>query len=103
MLEAISGMTRRRSCLYRPGATKAQAWYSRKGMARKTAAASASLKGVRNGDATCVAIMLVPAGSCAMRGPATVVKIQSANGTRQMKIRSTATTILRSRVRSSTR
>ena len=45
-----------------------QNWCNRYGMATNTAVTSASLKGVRKGEATWVAIMLVPAGITAISG-----------------------------------
>ena len=64
------GKTRRCSFLYSPGATKAQRWYRAIGIEMNTATTSASLKGVRKGDATWVAIMLVPSGRWASNGVA---------------------------------
>ncbi len=61
------------SCLYNPGATKAQAWYSTKGMAMPMASTSASLKGTVKGATTLVAIRVAPAGSLWIRGSATKV------------------------------
>ncbi len=52
------------------GATNAQSWYITTGMATITATSSVSLNGVRNGDATSMAIMLLPSGICAIRGAA---------------------------------
>jgi hypothetical protein len=72
-------------------------------MAKNKATNSVVLKGVRNGDATCVAIIVAPSGSCAISGSATLVKITCANGTRQMKINRTATLAFKILDRNSTR
>ena len=66
----ISGSARRFSCRYRPGATKAQAWYSTTGSATMNAAIIVTLTGTMNGVMTPVAIMRVPSGSEASMGAA---------------------------------
>ncbi len=71
MLESSTGTANFFSCRYSPGEMKAHIWWSRKGMPRKTAVNTDSLNGVRNGDATSVAIMLPPPGRCAISGAAT--------------------------------
>jgi hypothetical protein len=43
------------------------------GIEMKIASISVSLKGIRNGEATSIAIMLVPSGMCASSGSATQV------------------------------
>ncbi len=56
-------MAMRFSDRYIPGAINDQAWNSRKGIATTTDSTSVSLNGVKNGEATSVAIMLEPTGS----------------------------------------
>jgi hypothetical protein len=53
---------------YRPGATKAQAWYSSHGTDTNSAAKNASFTGAKKGDTTPVAISCPPAGSFASSG-----------------------------------
>ena len=47
---------------YNPGATKLHIWWRMNGILIKKEVTKASLKGVRNGEATSVAIMLEPGG-----------------------------------------
>ena len=48
-------------------------WCSATGIVSATAAMKASLNGVRNGEATSVAIMVLPSGRRSMRGSASRV------------------------------
>ena len=68
--ETTSGITSRFSCVYRPGATKAQSWYSTTGSASRNAASNVIFNGTRNGEMTLVAISVVPCGRCATSGAA---------------------------------
>ncbi len=43
------------------------------------------LNGVKKGEATWVAIMVDPSGSCSIKGEAILVKIKSENGARAKK------------------
>ncbi|MNE89322.1 hypothetical protein D3C80_1867240 [compost metagenome] len=61
------------SCLYRPGAMKPQIWCRITGIAINRDTIMVSLKGVRNGDATSVAIIVAPAGKLARSGAETMV------------------------------
>jgi len=68
----ISGATSFFSCVYSPGATKAQAWYSTQGSEIISATIIDSLTGTMNGVMTPVAIIFEPSGSalsigCAMK------------------------------------
>jgi hypothetical protein len=56
--------------VYRPGATKAQTWYSTQGSAMPVATSTVTLIGIRNGETTPTAIMCAPAGSDAISGRA---------------------------------
>jgi len=73
------------------------------GIAQNKATNSVVLNGVKNGDATWVAIIVEPSGSWAINGSATIEKICWANGTRQMNMTSTDTPALTNRERSSIR
>lgn len=70
VLETTSGSTRRFSCAYRPGATKAQTCHSTKGRAIRKADISRIFKGTMKGEITEVAIMVAPWGRCATSGAA---------------------------------
>ena len=70
VLETSKGNTKRFSRLYNPGAIKLHAWCKITGIARKIDKTNVSLNGVRNGDATSVAIILVPSGICRNNGSA---------------------------------
>src|SRR5438105_10873725 len=105
VLEITSGSTSFFSCVYRPGATKAQSWYSTTGSATRNAAIKVIFSGTMNGDSTLVAIIVVPLGSVAASGCAS--KSYSAAGPGQ-NIRTaaqtpTATSARISRSRSSIR
>ncbi len=73
MLDTSSGSATRFSCLYRPGAMKPQTCARITGMARNSATTMVSLNGARNGEATSVAIMLVPSGRKRRNGSETSV------------------------------
>src|SRR5262249_13599067 len=62
-----------------------------------------SLIGVRNGDATSVAIIVPPCGRCLIKGSASQPYSLFANGISASRITSTAATAFRSRSRSSIR
>ena len=65
-----SGMTSFFSCVYRPGAMNAHAWYRTTGRAIRNAAISVIFIGTRNGEMTLVAISVPPAGRWATSGAA---------------------------------
>lgn len=67
-LEVRSGMATRFSDLYKPGAMKPQICAKMTGMAKKTARTIDSLKGVKKGDVTSVAIMEEPSGKRLLKG-----------------------------------
>ncbi|MNZ83666.1 hypothetical protein D3C78_1024010 [compost metagenome] len=62
MLEISSGTAMRFSCWYSPGAMKPQIWWRITGMLRNSETIRVSLNGVRNGEATPVAIIVAPSG-----------------------------------------
>ncbi len=62
MLDTSSGTAMRFSWVYRPGAMKPQACCSTTGMPRNSDTTRVSLNGVRNGEATPVAIIVAPSG-----------------------------------------
>jgi hypothetical protein len=62
VLRHTSGSTSFFSCEYRPGATKAQTWYSTTGKASRKAAMNMIFSGTRNGEITEVAISVAPLG-----------------------------------------
>ena len=70
VLDTTKGITRRFSWEYRPGATKAQVWYSTTGKASRNAASNVIFSGTRNGEITFVAISVVPFGRFATSGAA---------------------------------
>ncbi|OQC09355.1 MAG: hypothetical protein BWX79_01446 [Alphaproteobacteria bacterium ADurb.Bin100] len=70
VLETTSGNTSFFSCVYRPGATKAQSWYSTTGNAIRKAAISRIFNGTMNGEITEVAISVAPVGRVAINGAA---------------------------------
>jgi hypothetical protein len=70
VLETTSGSTSFFSCMYRPGATNAHAWYSTTGSAIRNAAISVIFIGTRNGEMTLVAMSVPPCGRCATSGAA---------------------------------
>ena len=72
-------------------------------MLKNKAANIVVLKGVKNGEATCVAIMLEPSGSCRISGNATLLKIKSENGAIQRNNSKTQLPALSNLERSSTR
>ena len=67
-----SGIASRFSCRYRPGATKAQAWYSSHGEDRNSAQKNASLIGAKKPEVGSLAIICAawPVGSCEIIGRA---------------------------------
>src|SRR4030095_1974359 len=103
MLETTSGIAKRFSRLYRPGATNAQTWYSTYGIAMNTATNSDSLSGAMNGEIRLVEIMVLPAGSFLMSGVAMIVNRSLANHAQGAKTIAMATTAFNRRWRSSTR
>ena len=72
-------------------------------MAIKMATTIASLNGVKNGDATSMATIEEPSGSCEVSGPDSLLNNQLAKGASPRKIRITATTTRNRRSRSSIR
>ena len=70
VLEMTKGMTKRFSCVYKPGAMKAHTWYKTTGRANKNAAINKILSGTMKGEMTDVAIRVVPAGKCDTNGAA---------------------------------
>ncbi|GAO26723.1 serine-tRNA ligase [Alicycliphilus sp. B1] len=70
VLETTSGSTRRFSCEYRPGATKAHTCHSTKGSAIRKAVISRIFSGTMKGEITEVAIMVAPCGRWATSGAA---------------------------------
>src|SRR5262245_52419440 len=103
MLEITSGIAKRFSRLYKPGATNAHTWYSTYGMAMKIATNNESLSGAMNGEIRLVATIEVPLGSFLMSGVAISVKSSLANHAQGAKQIATATTAFIRRCRSSTR
>ncbi|MNH21712.1 hypothetical protein D3C79_815330 [compost metagenome] len=73
MLEISSGIAMRFSWRYRPGAMKPQICWRISGMARNSETIMVSLNGVRNGEATSVAIIVALAGRCSRSGAETRV------------------------------
>src|SRR4051812_5197059 len=73
------------------------------GIAANSATKKASLIGVRNGEATSVAIIVPPCGRCLISGIASQPYSLFANGISASRITSTAATALSSRSRSSIR
>ena len=69
-LMTSSGIASRFSCLYKPGATKAQIWYKIQGKERPNAAITVTLIGTKNGETTPVAIMRAPSGNVLTSGKA---------------------------------
>jgi hypothetical protein len=67
MLDTSSGMAMRFSWRYSPGAMKPQICWRMNGIARNSDTIMVSLNGVRNGEATSVAIIVALAGRCAQR------------------------------------
>ena len=72
-------------------------------MLMNTARNSVSLKGIRKGDATSIAIMLLSLGICAMSGPDSFVNRVFANGISATNTTPTTSTTRSRRSRSSTR
>src|SRR4030067_2771593 len=72
-------------------------------MVSVTAAAGVNLSGVRNGEATSVAIMLMPAGSTSMSGCAMSAYTRFENGTSAINPTPTAPSAYMRRLRSSMR
>ena len=70
VLDTTSGMTKRFSWVYKPGAMKAQTWYKTTGKANKNAAINKILSGTMKGEITDVAMRVVPAGKCETKGAA---------------------------------
>src|SRR6186713_1829106 len=99
MLETTSGIAKRFSRLYKPGATKAHTWYSTYGMAMNSATNSESLSGAMNGEIRLVAIIELPAGIFWMSGVAMIVNRSLANQAQGAKTMAIATTALSRRCR----
>ena len=66
----ISGIAKRFSWLYKPGATKAHTWYIHHGNDNNNAAIASTLMGTKNGEKTPTAISLASGGMCARIGTA---------------------------------
>src|SRR4030095_12857084 len=103
MLETTSGIAKRFSRLYKPGATNAHTWYSTYDIAMNNATNNESLSGAMNGEIRLVAIIELPAGIFAMSGVAMIVNRSLANQAHGAKTIAIATTHFSNRWRNSTR